>query len=108
MAVAETSSSQGTAASGDAAPLGRAVNTAALATLSFALLCGLGAIFWALPAPQAHAQVVAYRQAPGNQQPTILQTANGVPQVNIWHSPKPLDTFHSAVRLLRQSGALFR
>ncbi len=83
MAVAETSNSQGKAASGEATHLGCAVHTAALATLSFAVLCALGAVLWALPVPQAHAQVVAYRQAPGNQQPTILQTANGVPQVNI-------------------------
>ncbi|NDF45588.1 MAG: filamentous hemagglutinin N-terminal domain-containing protein, partial [Betaproteobacteria bacterium] len=47
------------------------------------MLCALGAVLWALPTPVAHAQVVAYRQAPGNQQPTILQTANGLPQVNI-------------------------
>lgn len=31
----------------------------------------------------AHAQVVADPSAPGNQRPTILQTANGLPQVNI-------------------------
>lgn len=31
----------------------------------------------------ANAQIVAYRQAPGNQQATILQTGNGVPLVNI-------------------------
>lgn len=83
MAVAETSTSQGKAANGEDVPLSLAANTAALATLSFAVLCALGAVLWALPAPQAHAQVVAYRLAPGNQQPTILQTANGVPQVNI-------------------------
>jgi filamentous hemagglutinin len=83
MAVAETSSSQGKAASGEATAMSHTITTVALATLSFAVLCALGAVLWALPAPQAHAQVVAYRQAPGNQQPTILQTANGVPQVNI-------------------------
>ncbi|WP_236657742.1 hemagglutinin repeat-containing protein [Limnohabitans sp. TS-CS-82] len=36
-----------------------------------------------MPTTNAHAQVVAYRNAPGNQQPTVLQTANGVPQVDI-------------------------
>lgn len=30
-----------------------------------------------------HAQVVADPSAPGNQRPTILQTANGLPQINI-------------------------
>ena len=29
------------------------------------------------------AQVVAYRNVPGNQQPTVLQTGNGIPLVNI-------------------------
>ena len=42
------------------------------------------AIGTALLAPKpVQSQVIAYRQAPSNQQPTILQTANGVPQVNI-------------------------
>lgn len=30
-----------------------------------------------------NAQVVAYRHAPGNQQPTVLRTGNGIPLVNI-------------------------
>jgi hypothetical protein len=30
-----------------------------------------------------NAQIVAYRNAPGNQRPTVLRTANGVPLVNI-------------------------
>jgi filamentous hemagglutinin family protein len=33
--------------------------------------------------PVCHAQVVAYRPAPGNQQPTVLSTGNGVPLINI-------------------------
>jgi filamentous hemagglutinin len=87
MAVAETSSSQGKGSRGEAitsahpAIAGNA--TVALSALSFAVLCTLGVVLWALPTPNAHAQVVAYRNAPGNQQPTILQTANGVPQVDI-------------------------
>jgi filamentous hemagglutinin len=31
----------------------------------------------------ARSQIVAYRNAPTSQQPTVLQTANGLPQVNI-------------------------
>ncbi|MDR2874336.1 MAG: hypothetical protein LBV44_00190, partial [Methylobacillus sp.] len=31
----------------------------------------------------ALAQVVAYKPAPGNQQPTVLQAGNGVPLINI-------------------------
>ena len=87
MAVAETSSSQGRGTRGETdnsglPPIsGRAA--VAISVIGFAVLCALGAVLWALPTPVAHAQVVAYRQAPGNQQPTILQTANGLPQVNI-------------------------
>ena len=55
----------------------------AISALSFSVLCALGTMLWVMPTPNAHAQVVAYRQAPGNQQPTVLQTANGVPQVDI-------------------------
>ena len=85
MAVAETSSSQGKGAKEEATTVGHSIDiaTVALSALSFSLLCALGAVLWALPTPSAHAQVVAYRNAPSNQQPTVLQTANGVPQVNI-------------------------
>lgn len=31
----------------------------------------------------ARSQIVAYRNAPTSQQPTVLQTVNGLPQVNI-------------------------
>jgi len=87
MAVAETSSSQGKGSRGEAVTSGHTAiadgATVAISTLSFAVLCALGAVLWALPMPHASAQVVAYRNAPSNQQATILQTANGVPQVNI-------------------------
>ena len=87
MAVAETSSSQGKGSRGEATasdhPAISDSATVAVGTLSFAVLCSLGAVLWALPTPSAHAQVVAYRNVPGSQQPSVLQTANGVPQVNI-------------------------
>lgn len=86
MVVAEISSSQGVVASGETTDSSRTAKTdasAAFQTLRFAVLCALGAVFWVLPPLSSHAQVVAYRNAPGNQQPTVLQTANGVPQVNI-------------------------
>jgi len=87
MAVAETSSSQGKGSIGESVTSGHPAiadyATIAISTLSFAVLCALGAVLWALPTPNAHAQVVAYRNAPSNQQPTVLQTANGVPQVDI-------------------------
>jgi filamentous hemagglutinin len=87
MAVAETSSSQGKGSKGETTASIHSAKTdnatVALSALSFAILCALGAVLWALPTPNVYAQVVAYRQAPSNQQPTILQAANGVPQVNI-------------------------
>ena len=45
------------------------------------LAVGIAALFGS--ATVVDAQVVAYRNAPGNQQPTVLQTGNGVPLVNI-------------------------
>jgi filamentous hemagglutinin len=87
MAVAETFSSQGQGTRGETDSTWTSPNsdkaTVAISVIGFAVLCALGAVLWTLPTPVAHAQVVAYRQAPGNQQPTILQTANGLPQVNI-------------------------
>jgi filamentous hemagglutinin len=87
MAVAETSSSQGKGSIGESVvsdhPATADSATVSISALSFAVLCALGAVLWALPTPNAQAQVVAYRNAPGNQQPTVLQTANGVPQVDI-------------------------
>jgi filamentous hemagglutinin len=87
MAVAETSSSQGKGSIGESVASGHSSivenETVGISALSFAVLCALGAVLWALPTPNAHAQVVAYRNAPSNQQPTVLQTSNGVPQVDI-------------------------
>ncbi|HHF1629328.1 TPA: ESPR domain-containing protein, partial [Haemophilus influenzae] len=50
--------------------------------IHFSLMLALGFVFL----PSVHAEVMAIRadkSAPGNQQPTVLQTANGLPQVNI-------------------------
>lgn len=49
-----------------------------LSRLQLALLLSLGCISQA-----ASAAVVADGQAPGNQQPTIISSANGTPQINI-------------------------
>lgn len=54
--------------------------TAALQPIAFALWLLLG---WVGVAGGAGAQVVADPNAPGNQRPTVLETANGTPQVNI-------------------------
>ena len=48
-----------------------------LAPLTFIIAALVGSI------SVVQAQVVAYRNAPGNQQPTVLQTGNGIPLVNI-------------------------
>ncbi|WP_298664775.1 hemagglutinin repeat-containing protein, partial [uncultured Haemophilus sp.] len=54
-----------------------------LNSIHFSLMLALGFVFLA---PSAHAEDMAIRadkSAPGNQQPTVLQTGNGLPQVNI-------------------------
>ena len=51
--------------------------------IHFSLMLALGFVFLS---PSAHAEDMAIRadkSAPGNQQPTVLQTGNGLPQVNI-------------------------
>ncbi len=50
----------------------------ALSSLSFSLLLALGCV-----SLSAQANIVADASAPGNQQPTIISSANGTPQVNI-------------------------
>lgn len=51
-----------------------------LGTLTFSLLLGFGS---ALIVPAAAADIQADKSAPKSQQPVILQTGNGLPQVNI-------------------------
>ncbi|WP_118808261.1 hemagglutinin repeat-containing protein [Haemophilus haemolyticus] len=54
-----------------------------LNSIHFSLMLALGFVFLA---PSVHAEDMAIRadkSAPGNQQPIVLQTANGLPQVNI-------------------------
>ena len=51
--------------------------------IHFSLMLALGFVFLS---PSVHAEDMAIRadkSAPGNQQPTVLQTGNGLPQVNI-------------------------
>ena len=51
--------------------------------IHFSLMLALGFVFLS---PSVHAKDMAIRadkSAPGNQQPTVLQTGNGLPQVNI-------------------------
>ncbi|WP_143538817.1 filamentous hemagglutinin N-terminal domain-containing protein, partial [Rodentibacter heidelbergensis] len=53
--------------------------------IHFSLMVALGFVYLAPNSAQAHVDMAirADKSAPGNQQPTILQTANGLPQVNI-------------------------
>ena len=54
-----------------------------LNSIHFSLMLALGFVFLV---PSVHAEDMAIRadkSSPGNQQPTVLQTANGLPQVNI-------------------------
>ncbi|WP_175541851.1 hemagglutinin repeat-containing protein [Polaromonas sp. YR568] len=82
MVVAETASAQGKAASGDTAgSAGPQGLQASLHPLRFAVLSALGLVLCLQPT--LHAQIVAAPGAPAGQRPTVLQTANGLPQVNI-------------------------
>uniref|UniRef100_UPI000E584012 ESPR-type extended signal peptide-containing protein n=1 Tax=Haemophilus haemolyticus TaxID=726 RepID=UPI000E584012 len=54
-----------------------------LNSIHFSLMLALGFVFLT---PSVHAEdmvIRADKSAPGNQQPIVLQTANGLPQVNI-------------------------
>lgn len=80
MAVAETAASQCKSASGESS----GSSGAGLVKSVFNLTIGASLVFLCgLLSPHAEAQIVADHSAPGNQQPTILQTASGLPQVNI-------------------------
>ena len=77
MAVAETAASQGKSASGETGAT--ATHRPRWSLTAFASLIALNCLLDS----GLQAQVIADRNTPGNQQPTVLQTANGVPQVNI-------------------------
>ncbi|MFC3627492.1 hemagglutinin repeat-containing protein [Vogesella amnigena] len=80
MVVAENVASHGKASAGTTAASGRSVPLClALRPVCFSLLVASGLVH-AMPSAT---QVVADGNAPKTQQPTILNTANGVPQVNI-------------------------
>lgn len=85
MAVSEIAASRGKAAGTAAGPElsgpPAATIIAALHPRAFRLLAALGMV--AVLGQPAHAQIVADPGAPGNQQPTVTQAANGVPLVNI-------------------------
>ncbi|WP_118811552.1 hemagglutinin repeat-containing protein [Haemophilus haemolyticus] len=87
--VSELAKSQGKAQSENVSPeqektgLFSTALSFSLNSIHFSLMLALGFVFLS---PSAHAQDMAIRadkSAPGNQQPIVLQTANGLPQVNI-------------------------
>ena len=87
MVVSELAKSQGKAqsenVSSEQEKTGLFSTALSLNPIHFSLMLALGFVFLS---PSAHAQDMAIRadkSAPGNQQPTVLQTANGLPQVNI-------------------------
>jgi filamentous hemagglutinin family protein len=86
MAVAETASAQGKPASGNSQGPSDSYSNQPLALIDIAQAAikpiALALSLLALT-PWAAAQILADGSAPGNQQPTILQTASGVTQVNI-------------------------
>ncbi|HHH1087237.1 TPA: hemagglutinin repeat-containing protein, partial [Yersinia enterocolitica] len=79
MVVADIAAS-GRATSSPSSGIGHTQNRriSALSSLSFSLLLALGCV-----SLSAQANIVADASAPGNQQPTIISSANGTPQVNI-------------------------
>ena len=96
MVVSEAASASGKSAGGErmgASSAGSAGSAAgatsrapgvALHPLKLATMVMLSLLVWTAPMlPAAHAQIIANPNAPGNQRPTILQTAIGVTQVNI-------------------------
>ncbi|WP_308185671.1 two-partner secretion domain-containing protein [Neisseria polysaccharea] len=89
MAVAETAIGQGKSpgersggetGGGDGSLKTRSGCRLHLGTLTFSLLLGFGS---ALIVPAAAADIQADKSTPKSQQPVILQTGNGLPQVNI-------------------------
>ncbi|MDG6894663.1 hemagglutinin repeat-containing protein [Volucribacter amazonae] len=56
---------------------------ASLTTLGFHLFCALGFVTFSMPVLADTLIIKADPNAPKNQQPIVLQTANGLPQVNI-------------------------
>ena len=85
--VSELAKSQGKAQSENVSPeqekTGLFSTALSLNPIHFSLMLALGFVFLS---PSVHAEDMAIRadkSAPGNQQPTVLQTGNGLPQVNI-------------------------
>ena len=85
--VSELAKSQGKAQSENVSPeqekTGLFSTAFSLNPIHFSLMLALGFVFLS-PSVQAEDMAIrADKSAPGNQQPTVLQTGNGIPQVNI-------------------------
>ena len=88
MAVSETATAMGKAAGGEGALLGAAASAGVvghlvvtLRPLCLGVLASLGMMMFTMGSSSA--QVIADPSAPGNQRPTVLQSTNGLPQINI-------------------------
>ena len=87
LVVSELAKSQGKAQSENVSPeqekTGLFSTALSLNPIHFSLMLALGFVFLS-PSVQAEDMAIrADKSAPGNQQPTVLQTGNGIPQVNI-------------------------
>ncbi|WP_293730637.1 hemagglutinin repeat-containing protein, partial [uncultured Actinobacillus sp.] len=83
--LAKTADKSSPAGDGDAVKSAvRFCSVLSLSSLSFRLFCALGLVSFIASQPAfANLEIRADKTAPVNQQPIVLSTANGIPQVNI-------------------------
>ena len=83
MAVAEIAISEGKSAGETQAGSSSGISTGkqiSLKVMSFSFMLALGSV---VLLPVAQAEIIGDKNAPGNQRPTVLNSANGTPTVNI-------------------------
>ena len=83
MAVAEIAISEGKSAGETQAGSSSGISTGkqiSLKVMSFSFMLALGSV---VLLPVAQAEIIGDKNAPSNQRPTVLNSANGTPTVNI-------------------------